>query len=56
MTFTTFTNGTTICLTCGARIGNTTADRIEHLTTPSRARHRAKARSNQPTTTKTGPS
>ena len=34
--------GQTICLGCGARIGNTSADKIEHLTTPSRARARQK--------------
>jgi hypothetical protein len=34
--------GKTICLGCGARIGPTTADKVEHLTTPSRAHARAR--------------
>lgn len=54
MTFTTFTNGTIICLTCGAQIGNTVADRVEHLTTPSRARAAQHSKDTKNTTTKTG--
>ena len=44
--------GQTICLGCGARIGNTSADKIEHLTTPSRARARQKRRMTNHTTTR----
>jgi len=40
-----------ICLGCGARIGNTSADKVEHLTTPSRARARQKHRTTTTTTT-----
>jgi hypothetical protein len=39
--------GKTICLACGARIGPTTADKIEHLTTPSRAHAREKQQRDQ---------
>ena len=42
-----------ICLGCGARIGNTDADKVEHLTTPSRARARQKHRTTTTTTTTT---
>ena len=44
-----------ICLGCGARIGNTDADKVEHLTTPSRARARQK-RQRATTTTEQEPS
>ena len=44
-----------ICLGCGARIGNTDADKVEHLTTPSRARARQKHQ-RATTTTETEPS
>lgn len=39
-----------ICSGCGARIRNATADRIEHLTTPSRHRAEQKRRTTKPTT------
>ena len=42
-----------ICLGCGARIGNADADKVEHLTTPSRARARQKRRMTNHTTTTT---
>jgi len=45
-----------ICLGCGARIGNTDADKVEHLTTPSRARARQKHQRATTTTTETEPS
>ena len=45
-----------ICLGCGARIGNTDADKVEHLTTPSRARARQKQQRATTTTTETEPS
>ena len=35
--------GRTTCTTCGARIDNTTAAKVEHLTTPSAAAARCKA-------------
>jgi hypothetical protein len=48
-----------ICLGCGARIGNTDADKVEHLTTPSRARARARQKrrmtNHTTTTTETEP-
>jgi len=42
-----------ICAGCRARIGNTDADKVEHLTTPSRARARQKHRLTNHTTTTT---
>ena len=52
MTFTTTTVGDTVtCLACGARIGNNAADKVEHLTTPSRAKAVKKRRSSKPATT-----
>ena len=45
-----------VCLGCGARIGNTDADKVEHLTTPSRARARQKHQHATTTTTETEPS
>ena len=42
-----------ICAGCRARIGNTDADKVEHLTTPSRARARQKHRTTTTTTTTT---